>query len=134
MALFKQRAGGWQLHLTRGDGRGQGARQRHDKRGKDSQPTNRGAQLEAEAPSERRMEAIGKHDNQPNKRGTTAQQEVAAPGGGMTRGGERPVRRSTQHDNQANYMAATRSRGVMRGGARPRRWNMRSNAKQHDNQ
>jgi hypothetical protein len=90
MALFKHRIGGWQPRLTRGDGRGQGARQMHNKRGRDSQPTNRGARLEAEAPSERQTEAIGKRDNQPNKRGTTVQQEAAALGGGMTRGGGRP--------------------------------------------
>jgi hypothetical protein len=86
MALFKQRFGGWQLHLTQCNGRGGGARQRHDERGRDSQPTSRGVQQEAEAQSERRREAIRKHNNQPNKRGATVQQEVAALGRGTTRG------------------------------------------------
>jgi hypothetical protein len=94
MALFK-RVGGLQPRLTHGDGRGRGARQRHDERGRDYQSTNRGAQQEAEVPSERQSETIGKHNNQPNKRGTTAQQEAAVLGGGMTRGGGRPVCRST---------------------------------------
>ncbi len=66
---------------------------RHE--GGESQPTNRGVRQEAEVPSERWREAIGKHNNQPNERGTTTQQEAAAPGGGTTRGGGRPVRRST---------------------------------------
>ncbi len=97
MVLFKQLVGGWQLCLTHGDGRGRGARQRHDERGGESQLTNRVAQQEAEAPSERRREAIKKHDNQPNKRGAMAQQEAAAPGGGTlrVRGGGRPVHQST---------------------------------------
>ncbi len=51
--------------------------------------------LEAEAPSERRTEAIKNYNNQPNKRGAMVQQEVVAPGRGTTRGGGRPVRRST---------------------------------------
>jgi hypothetical protein len=95
MALFKQRVGGWQPYLTRGDGRGRGTRQRHNKRGRESQPTNRGAQQEVKAPSERQREAIGKHKNQPNKMGATAQQEEASQGGGTTRGGGRLVHRST---------------------------------------
>jgi hypothetical protein len=56
---------------------------------------NRGVQQEAEVPFERRREAIGKHDKQPNERGTTAQQEVLALGRNTTRGGGRPVRQST---------------------------------------
>ena len=81
--------------MTHGNGRGQGTCQRHDKRGRESQPMNRGVRQEAEAPSERQRETIGKQDNQPNKRGAMAQQEVATPGGGTTRGVGRPVRRST---------------------------------------
>jgi hypothetical protein len=35
------------------------------------------------------------------------------------RGGGRPGHGSMRHNNQPNYMAMTRSRGMIRGGARP---------------
>jgi hypothetical protein len=87
------------------------------------------AQLEGEG-----GQCAGQHDNQPNKGGAMVQQEAAAPGRGATRRGGRPGYRSMQHDNQPNYIGVTRSGGVMRGGARPRRRAMQSNAKQHANQ
>ncbi len=74
------------------------------------------------------------HDNQTKEGGATVQQEVAATGEGMTRRGGRLGRLSTQNDNQPNYMAAMRGGGVMRGGVRPRRRAVWSNAKQLNNQ
>jgi hypothetical protein len=153
MALFKQRIGGWPPFLTRDNGGGRGAHQRHDKRGRESQPMNRGAQKRRrrrlrgrgrplgnmttkqtrrelwrnkrrQVLAEARLkgeggQCAGQHDNQPNQGGATVQQEAAAPGGGATRGERRLGLRSTQHNNQPNYMAVTRSRGVIRGGVRP---------------
>jgi hypothetical protein len=122
-----------QRHRLRGRGGPSGNTKTNQTRGVPWRNKRRRCRAEARLEGEG-GQCAGQHDNQPNEGGATVQQEAAAPGGGATRGGGRPVHRSTQHDNQPNYMAATRSGGVMRGGARPRHRAMQSNAKQHGNQ